>query len=194
MTNSSIEPGGLASDALNWVFAPRKAPNARTASQLRGTRRGRELRNREIEGYLRANPEATRKQARDRTSELRRKGYVPETVQSKGNSVAITSYTMDEDGNYQTVEVVVPDYELSRRDLSTGGAHRNIVFAFLRHGDNPVNVEKLQSYEGTGVTIRSTGQFIPFEYDPERLEMWYLFNDAGTLFSPEEYYREMAAA
>jgi hypothetical protein len=57
------------------IFAPRKGKRVAPASQV--TRRTRE---REVTGYLEANPQATRRQAQRVTAAQRRRGYVPQTI------------------------------------------------------------------------------------------------------------------
>jgi hypothetical protein len=207
-------------DVLGYIFAPRRARNVRAASQV-----SESTRKREIFGYLRANPNSTREQARKATADLRRRGYLPETVireratpeqqYQAGNyqrrqasaqqsaetrlrlrttAVAVVSYTSDENGYLFTTELLIRGSDLSRADRREAARHRNIVHAYMRHGDNPENVRKLMAYQGKGVTDRSTGVFIPFEYDPNRIDVWYLTTYEGGEFNPEDYYREMSGA
>lgn len=205
---------------FGYIFAPRRAKNVRSASQV-----SESTRKREIFGYLRSNPGATRDQARKATADLRRRGYIPETVASgratpeqqyqaevyqrrqvaaqqsaetrlrlRTTAVAVVTYTADENGYLFTTEVLIRGADLSRADRREAARHRNIVHAYMRHGNNPENVMKLMAYQGKGVVDRSTGAFIPFEFDPSRIDVWYLTDDAGQAFSPEDYYREMSAA
>lgn len=206
-------------DVLGYIFAPRRARNVRAASQV-----SESTRKREIFGYLRANPGATRDQARKATADLRRRGYIPETVANdratpeqqyqagayqrrqasaqqsaetrlrlRTTAVAVVTYTADENGYLFTTEILIRAADLSRADRREAARHRNIVHAYMRHGDNPENVMKLMAYQGKGVTDRSTGAFIPFEFDPNRIDVWYLTTYEGGEFNPEDYYREMSA-
>jgi hypothetical protein len=210
------EQPGL-SEPIGYFFYERSGRKLRPFNLLTGREQRRQIR-----GYQRLNPGATDREAQRAIASQRRKGFLARTgpaatpeqaEQTSGylrrqeisrrsaetrqrlrtSGVAVVTYQSDDQGNTATVEVVVsPASNLSRADRGAAARHRNIVHVYLRHADNPANVEKLLAYEGLGVTDRSTGAFIPFEYDPNRLDAWALFDEAGTMFNPQDYYREMS--
>ena len=212
-----MPPGGQSGlpDVLGFIFAPRKGRGVKSARELQQTRHGRETREREIRNYQRFDPGATRAQASSITASYRRRGYIPETVAAEqttaeqrrqaglhyqrtqrargARGVSIVSYQTNEYGDTRTTERFRYAGSLSQANRSEGARHTNAVHAFLKYGNNPVNVEKILAYEGRGVTDRFTGEFIPFEYDPSRLEFWKATSEEGYFFNPQDYYREIAA-
>ena len=76
-------PTGGLPPILEYIFAPRRGSTRGKKSRiLPASQTARATREREISGYMQANPEVTREQARRRTADLRRRGYVPETVRA----------------------------------------------------------------------------------------------------------------